>query len=67
LRDKERFGFHSDIDLCVEGIPDNLYFQAAGETLLMTDEFDIDIIPFENLPPDKRELVMKGKILYEKR
>ena len=67
LVDKDRFGFHSDIDLCVEGLPDKRYFEAAGESLLMTDEFDIDIIPFENLPPDKRELVMKGKILYEKR
>ena len=67
LVDKDRFGFHSDIDLCVEGLPDKLYFKAAGESLLLTDEFDIDIIPFENLSPDKRDLVMKGKILYEKR
>lgn len=63
----DRFGFHSDIDLCVEGLQDKLYFQAAGESLLLTDEFDVDIIPFENLSPDKRELVMRGKVLYEKR
>lgn len=67
LADKNRFGFHSDIDLCVEGLPDKLYFEAVGESLQMTDEFEIDIIPLENLSPDKREMVMRGKVLYEKR
>jgi uncharacterized protein len=67
LVDKTRFGFHSDIDLCVEGLPDKRYFEATGEMLLKADEFDIDIIPFESLTPDKRELVEKGEILYEQR
>ena len=45
LVDKDRFGFHSDIDLCVEGLPDNLYFRALGELLLEADEFDIRYYP----------------------
>lgn len=63
----ERFGFHSDIDLCVEGLPDKLYFKAVGELLLTANEFEIDIIPFENLTQHMRELVETGEVLYEKR
>lgn len=67
LADKNRFGFHSDIDLCVAGLPAKLYFEASGKSLLLSDEFDVDIIPFEDLTPEKRERVLKGKVLYEKR
>lgn len=67
LTDKKRFGFHSDIDLCVEGLPDKLYFQAVGELLLEADEFDVDIIPFEDATPKMKERIRKGKVLYEKK
>lgn len=67
LADKHRFGFHSDIDLCVEGLSDKLYFQAVGELLLEADDFDIDIIPYETLTPEIRDQILKGKILYEKK
>lgn len=67
LAEKSRFGFHSDIDLCVEGLPDKVYFQAVGELLLISDKFDIDIIPFENLAPNNYEMIRNGKVLYEKR
>lgn len=67
LADKNRFGFHSDIDLCVEGLQDELYFAAVGELLSEADEFDIDIIPFESATPEMRERIEKGKILYEKK
>lgn len=67
LADKQRFGFHSDIDLCVEGIPAKLYFRAVGEVLLNADEFDIDIISLENATSKMRERVKRGKVLYEKR
>jgi predicted nucleotidyltransferase len=66
LLDRERFGFHSDIDLCVEGLPDKLYFKAVGELLLTADEFEIDIIPFENLPQNMKDLMKRGKVIYEK-
>jgi uncharacterized protein len=60
------FGFHSDIDLCVEGLSDEFYFQAVGELLLAADEFDIDIIPFESISQSRKMSIEKGKILYEK-
>ncbi len=67
LTDKQRFGFHSDIDLCVEGLPEKLYFQALGELLLEADEFDIDIIPLEDASPKMKEQIKGGKVLYEKK
>ncbi len=67
LIDKNRFGVHSDIDLCVEGISGKLYFQAVGELLLLSDEFDIDIIPLEDATLEMKEQAMKGMVLHEKR
>ncbi len=67
LADKDHFGFHSDIDLCVEGLPDKLYFKAVGDLLSAADEFDVDIIPIENAARSMRGKIEKGKVLYEKR
>ncbi len=67
LLNRNRFGFHSDIDLCVEGLPHNLYFRVVGELQLAAEEFDVDIIPVESVPSKMRERIEKGKILYEKR
>ena len=67
LADKKRFGPHSDIDLCVEGIPDKRYFQAVGELLGLSGEFDIDLIPLEDATPEMKERVKEGKVVYEKR
>lgn len=67
LANRDSFGFHSDIDLCVEGLPDNLYFQALGELLLQSEEFDVDIIPIETITPEMRERIKSGKVLYEKK
>jgi predicted nucleotidyltransferase len=66
LTDRHRFGFHSDIDLCVEGLPEGFYFRAVGELLLESEEFDIDIIPIENTTPEMKKRIEKGKVLYEK-
>lgn len=67
LTEPARFGFHSDIDFCVEGLPDSLYFKAVGELLLEADEFDVDIIPLEDATSAMKEKILRGKIIYEKR
>jgi predicted nucleotidyltransferase len=67
LAGQERFGPHSDIDLCVEGMPAKRYFQAVGELLTLSEDFDIDLIPLEDATPEMKERAMKGKVLYEKR
>lgn len=65
LAEKNRFGFQSDIDLCVEGLPDNLYFKALGDLMAGSEEFDIDIIPFADAVGEMKEKVKRGKVLYE--
>jgi len=67
MLDNSRFGFHSDIDLCVKGVKNSLYFKAVGELLMEAGEFDVDLIPFENIRPEMAEKVKNGKVLYEKR
>lgn len=63
----DRFGFHSDIDLCVEGLPGSLYFKVVGELLLEADDFDVDIIPFEEATSEMKDKILRGKVIYEKR
>jgi len=67
LNEKERFGGHSDIDLCVEGLPPEQYFQAVGELLLAADAFDVDLVPIEKATGRMLQSVAAGKVLYEKR
>ncbi len=67
LMDKDRFGVHSDIDLCVEGLSAALYFKAVGEILSTSDDFEIDIIPLEDATPEMKTQAEKGMVLYEKR
>lgn len=66
LHDTRRFGFHSDIDLCVEGLSDEEYFSAVGEILLAADEFDVDIIRSEDITSEIKRHIQRGTILYEK-
>ena len=67
LNEKDRFGRHSDIDLCVEGIPPKKYFQVVGELLLEADEFDVDLVPIETATQRMMQSISAGKILYEKK
>ena len=67
LLDRERFGYHSDIDLCVEGLPEGSYFMAVGELLLDAADFDVDLISFEDATPEMKGRVKQGRLLYEKR
>lgn len=67
LNEPERFGFHSDIDLCVEGLKDELYFRAVGELLMLADDFDVDIIPMENATKKMKDKIKQGKEIYVKR
>lgn len=67
LVENSRFGFQSDLDLCVEGLSNKEYFKAVGEVLSASAEFDVDIIRTEDATPEMRNSMGKGKILYEKR
>lgn len=63
----EKFHSHSDIDLCIECLSGIQYFQAVGELLIESDEFDVDLIPIEDSNDRMKEYIKKGKILYERR
>jgi predicted nucleotidyltransferase len=65
--DEDRFGFHSDIDLCVEGLSEKDYFKAVGTLISESGEFDLDIIRMEDATTEMRERIKQGVILYEKR
>lgn len=66
LSDKYRFGFHSDIDLCVEGLTEKDYFKTVGALYLASGEFDIDIIRIEDVSSEAMDRIKRGKVLYEK-
>lgn len=66
LTEKYRFGFQSDLDLCVEGLSNKDYFKAAGDVLLASDDFDVDIIRTEDATQEMRYSIEKGEVLYEK-
>ncbi|MGA1865803.1 MAG: nucleotidyltransferase family protein [bacterium] len=63
---ENNFHSHSDIDLCVEGLPHNCFFKALGELLIEAGEFNVDLIPIEDANTRMKEYIKKGKIIYEK-
>jgi predicted nucleotidyltransferase len=65
LAERERFGFHSDIDLGVAGLADSRYFEAAGEVLQLAGEFDINLIPIESAAPAVAARIDKGEVVYD--
>jgi predicted nucleotidyltransferase len=66
LLDEQRFDIHSDIDLCVEGIPTDSFFRAVGESLLLAGPFDVDLIPMEHASERMNKHVIEGEVLYVK-
>ncbi|MDI6793958.1 MAG: nucleotidyltransferase domain-containing protein [bacterium] len=63
---KEKFSFHSDIDLAVEGLKDEYYWKAYGE-LLVNSSFKIDLVPIEKTDRKfKERLTKEGVIIYER-
>ena len=65
LAESERFGFHSDIDIGVAGLADGRFYEAAGEVLLLAEEFDIDLIPIERAAPGMAARLERGVVVYD--
>ncbi|MBC8179685.1 nucleotidyltransferase domain-containing protein [candidate division KSB1 bacterium] len=56
----------SDIDLAIEGLPEEMYYKAYA-FLLKKSRFAIDLKPFEQLDAMLKEKIRKkGMIVYEK-
>ncbi|MDZ7289647.1 MAG: nucleotidyltransferase domain-containing protein [candidate division KSB1 bacterium] len=57
---------NSDIDICVEGLPDQNYFRALAECL-MKARHSVSVLDFKNVWGQFRERILQeGKILYER-
>ena len=56
----------SDIDIVVEGLPEERYFEMIGH-LRSRSRHEIDLKPLESLPQDVREEILaRGIIIYER-
>jgi predicted nucleotidyltransferase len=62
------FGPRSDVDLAVEGLPDERYFEALSALGIATsDQLLIDLVPLETAPPGLRARVVdSGELLRER-
>ncbi len=56
---------NSDIDFCVEGLPDELYFRAIAECLMISRR-PVSVLDFKTVHGYLREKILQeGRILYE--
>lgn len=58
-----RFNERSDIDLVVQGMPEQNYFSAVAAC--MNDEFEVDVIPYENVNERMLQALKTGVVVYE--
>jgi len=64
---KQAFTPHSDLDLVVEGLDEELFLKAYA-FLLKKSNFSVDLKPWESLKNNMKERLKKeGMLLYEKR
>jgi predicted nucleotidyltransferase len=63
---KGGFRKDSDIDLGVEGLPKESYFEAVAR-LMMASRFDVDLKPIEDVSDLLKKRMTGGRVLYEQR
>lgn len=62
------FQIDSDIDLAVEGLPEELFLMAYGVAENIAGSFKIDMVLLENAVPSLRERVIEeGTVIYDLR
>ncbi len=68
LAKKDRFIYkRSDIDLAVEGIPDDKFLSALGD-LMLSLPFLVDLKPLEDVDAFFRKRILEsGKVIYEQK
>jgi predicted nucleotidyltransferase len=57
LLDLSKFRYHSDIDLAVWGLPEQLYYQALKDILAISPDFSIDLIQIESASPSLQTVI----------
>ncbi len=66
LAQQNRFSKWSDIDIAVWGLSSDQYFRAVYETIGFSQEFDIDLVSFENCKGTFRDRIQKQVIPIQK-
>lgn len=62
----DRFSFHSDIDIAVEGLDEKDFLDAYGD-VLVNSNFKVDLIMIEKTGVKfKQRLKKEGKVIYER-
>ncbi len=61
-----RFDPRSDIDLGVEGLAPERFFEALGD-LMMKTRFSVDLKPIERVPQRLKSRIEQGMLLHEAR
>jgi predicted nucleotidyltransferase len=60
------FNVDSDIDIAVEGLPEELFFKAYGLAEEGASPFKVDLVLLESAMPSLRERILKeGKLIYD--
>ncbi|MDB9419863.1 nucleotidyltransferase family protein [Microcystis aeruginosa] len=65
LLDLSKFRYHSDIDLAVWGLADQLYYQALKDILAISTDFSIDLIQIESAQPSLQTTIKNQGIDLE--
>jgi predicted nucleotidyltransferase len=65
LLDLSKFRYHSDIDLAVWGLAEQLYYQALKDILAISPDFSIDLIQIESAQPSLQTTIKNQGIDLE--
>jgi len=61
LVNSDFFHDHSDIDIAVDGLPENNYYQAVGELMDLIPDFSIDVVDLNACNPGfKKRIIQEG-------
>ena len=63
LTRKEIFDEHSDVDLAVQGLDEQVYYRVLAELMNIRPEIDIDLIRMEEASLSLLEVIQRGIVL----
>ena len=66
LAEQDWFSKRSDIDIVAWGLPSHSYFKAVAETINFSQEFNIDLVRFENCKCAFRKRIQSQAVLIQK-
>jgi len=65
---ENRFGLHSDVDVAVEGIPEEAFIRALCTLNDISDDFEFDLVELNHITPSLRKRILeKGVLIYERK